>query len=430
MTYYQIIQDRCIHLLILLWIVVLFIDGYALENTTIDRIETSYYVIILFLLLIRLITVPINRSVISYILIALSTVLIGILLTEPSIQRLVDDLRYLIRSLIVGILVFWFYSTTTCISYHKIRALFIVYWLSITGFVLLHYFFHIGGVTGGAGQLKPIYTSFFKEGNMVAFAYLLAWFHLFATSNSYIIRILGTAVSLFLSSLMSSKALSLMIILLILLKWAYYFSRYSLFNKYFTFTWLIVLSTSLALYFSEIINFINYFFMQISPDSDQILYKIDTQDPLTVLFSTRDIKTQILWSEMQNRFLFTWLFGLGATEAINEVTLIEIDPFDIFKFYGLLGILIYAIALLKIGKILYQSSALKIHATDFYIFFMGALISSLVVSSLTGHILTTSGGMILLGMIFGVLASKRLQQDMLQFQNQKSIIKRSNCPKF
>jgi len=288
---------------------------------------------------------------------------------------------------------------------------------------LLHYFFHIGGVTGGAGQLKPIYTSFFKEGNMVAFAYLLAWFHIFATNNSYIIRTLITAVSLFLSSLMSSKALSLMIILLILFKLTYYFSKYSSLNKYFTFAGFILFSSSLILYFSEIINFINYFFMQISPDSDQILYKIDTQDPLTVLFSTRDIKTQILWTEMQDRHLLAWLFGLGATEAINEVILIEIDPFDIFKFYGLFGILIYAIALFKIGKIFYGSKALKIHAPDFYIFFMGALISGLVVSSLTGHILTTSGGMILLGMVFGVLTSKQLQQGMLQFQNRKAIRK-------
>lgn len=409
------VLDWLMHLLLLSWVFMLFVDGFANERMGFARIETAYYALFLLLAAIRLAYVSTKKALVGYVLVVMTTVVIGILVTEPSTQRLVDDIRYLVRSLIIGVFSYWLYSTSRWIAYKNIRLLLLTFCVAITGFVFLHYVVGIGGITGASGQLKPIYTSYFKEANVVALVYLISWFHLYATTRNHFFRIFGTLIVLFVSILMSSKALTLMILGLVVFEKAWRFSNHSSVNRLVMRATAGIVVVTGILFLTEMSELMIRMFAEMSPDGARILSRMNSQTLLTVLLSTRDLKAMALLNEVDGSGAATWLFGLGAADMIEGNVLVESDPFDIFKFYGLVGVGLYVVAITVIYWLVIRQKYLRLFAPGFYVFYVGSIFAVLAVASFTGHILTGPGAMLMLGMVFGAVASPRIRNEMLNF---------------
>lgn len=412
---FEYFLDRIIHWLFLFYILVLFIDGYATEKLGINRIETIYYACVISLLSVRFIFIPINRGLLLLLTLFVVVVLAGILITESNANRLFGDLRFLLRSFLIGSLVFWFYSSTKWISYRNINQVYTVYWICITVFILLHVLFGIGGVTRVTGVVKNIFTSYFQEGNVVAFIYMMAWFNLYLMLHGRLIKFALTIVALFVSFLMSSKALTLMMLMLLVLSWIWRFERISFTNKVFIRSLLLFFISFVLLFWSYLAEWVLRLFAEVSPDGAVILSRLNSQDILTVLLSTRDLKIIALLDFMHHYDWITWWFGLGSSELIEGDLLVESDFFDILKFFGIAGLILYVFAAVAIWRLIISQHQLKLYAYNNYLLVRGMFIATIVVSSMTGHILISPGAMIVIGLLFGSIASHKIKREMINY---------------
>ena len=270
------------------------------------------------------------------------------------------------------------------------------------------------------GEIKPEYTSYFREFNVMSFVYLVAWFHLFATGTGKIKRALITVISLVIAALMGSKASLIMIVFLLVTFYVFHFMRRSYGRKLFVQISAVLLTSFFFIFWVDIWKLLLDLFAKISPGGALILSKLRTQDILTVVFSTRNLKALALLDMMQKKGLAEWLFGIGATDTINGNVLIESDPFDVFKVYGLIGIVVlYIVIVLLAWRLVDKQKRLKREAFNSYVFFYGVVVAIVIVPPLTGHIFSSPGGMLFLGLIFGALASEKMRSEMEAFWKQR-----------
>lgn len=413
-TPFQYLLDKTIHLCILLLIVVLFIDGYATEKHITDRIETAYFLCILLILIIRMFFASTKKIILAYLGISLFIILLGIFISGVDSSRLASDVRYFSRSILIGALVFSFYTTSKVIHFRSIKTVFVAYWLLILLFVSLHIFFGIGGVTTGSTEnIKSIFTSYFQSGNEVSFIFLLSWYFIFNFTKSNLLKLITTVLTILAAIFMSSKAITVSLFLLLAMSIFMYFERNSVRRKAFIRYLLVLILIFILLFSLELIELLLVTFSNLSPDGNNVLFKLDSSKIITLVLSSRDLKAMEMLEVFSNSEPLVWFFGLGSSELINERTLVESDPFDILKFYGIFGIIFYYAPLFYIAFNIFNKKHLKKAFLNYFSFFAGTIVVTIFTSTATGHILTSPATMLILGLIFGTWFSSSLREEFL-----------------
>jgi hypothetical protein len=126
---------------------------------------------------------------------------------------------------------------------------------------------------------------------------------------------------------------------------------------------------------------------------------------LGVIFSARDkYASQITTIFVQNFGLFGHVFGIGAAgvEQYLAKYSAEIDLYDIYIWYGVLGIIIYFMTLF-----FPLIRASQIFSKDGYTMVSVTILTSIVlffVSLAAGHVLTSG----MLGMLWGMISARGL----------------------
>jgi len=401
--------DRIIHQYISLLIVVAFIDGFAIEKLGLTRIETFYYSGLVVLLFFRTIFVPLPKIVRNYLLAFFLMIVLGILMTQSELARLVGDVRYFFRSILIFVLVAWFYSTTKVINYKDMNKVFVNYWFVISFLILLHLFTGFGGTHSISGRERGIISSYFRTGNVISFVLLLSWLSIYVNTKKIYLRLTITLISLLVAILLSSKAIGLTIVILVFFYWFLYFDSKSIYLKVVLRLLAVLVIFVMLFFWQNVARGILMFFASFVPSGEAVLYKMEVQNLLTVFVSTRDVQALQLINSLINDGLSAWLFGYGAITDLGFEILVESDPFDILKFYGIWGVLFFYLPMIVETYFISTNDYLKKSYFKVYFFLMSSLLATVIVSTITGHIITTPTPMIPLGIIFGVWHSSRLR---------------------
>jgi len=387
--------DRFLHRYIASLVLVAFLDGFAIEKLGLTKIETVYYIGLLFFLFLRMFFVPLTNTIRIYLLLFFLSILLGVLFTEPQLSRLAGDIKYFLRSILLFSLVLWFYSTTKAVNYNEIQKVFFYYWFLVAFLVLI--------------------SSYFRTMNVISFVFLLSWLNVYINNRNLYFRIITIAISLVVALLMSSKAVGLTIIILVFMHWLFYFSAKSVYIKLSLQLLAFVILCAIVLFWQEIARGVLTIFASAVPNGESVLYRMQVNDLLTVLFATRDVQVMQLMEAFSNSSLNTWFFGFGATTEMVFSTLVESDPFDILKFYGIAGFLLCYIPFIINSFFIITTKQLQMRMFAFYVFIVGAILATFIVSTVTGHIITTPTPMVVLGVIFGVWYSPRLRAQIYLF---------------
>lgn len=407
--------DRFLHRYIASLVLVAFLDGFAIEKLGLTKIETVYYIGLLFFLFLRMFFVPLTNTIRIYLLLFFLSILLGVLFTEPQLSRLAGDIKYFLRSILLFSLVLWFYSTTKAVNYNEIQKVFFYYWFLVAFLVLLHLMTGFGGVHSPGGRERGIISSYFRTMNVISFVFLLSWLNVYINNRNLYFRIITIAISLVVALLMSSKAVGLTIIILVFMHWLFYFSAKSVYIKLSLQLLAFVILCAIVLFWQEIARGVLTIFASAVPNGESVLYRMQVNDLLTVLFATRDVQVMQLMEAFSNSSLNTWFFGFGATTEMVFSTLVESDPFDILKFYGIAGFLLCYIPFIINSFFIITTKQLQMRMFAFYVFIVGAILATFIVSTVTGHIITTPTPMVVLGVIFGVWYSPRLRAQIYLF---------------
>ncbi len=158
------------------------------------------------------------------------------------------------------------------------------------------------------------------------------------------------------------------------------------------------LITALAvLNFEELLKFVGIY--------DKIMFFYDKDGLLGVILSARDKYAATIWSIFNSNFSsWAWFFGVGGG-GIEQFTFkysAEIDSFDIYIWYGLLGMVIFVFSLL-----LPLARGGQVFSKEGYPFVPALVIISLVlvfVSQAAGHVVTSG----MLGMLWGMVVARSL----------------------
>ncbi len=387
---------------------VAYIDGYLIERVGFTRFETIYYATLLFLLLIWTIFNRISMFWFAYLLILLVSFWSGILINGMDTGRLIDDTRYYLRSYLLGILVFLFFSQTYFLQ-KSINRFMWLQWFVIVFAVVIHLLFGFGGVHTQRGLLRDIYSAFFKEGNVVSFFLVCIWYYLYCfLSRSYFIRPVLTVITFITLVLLSSKASILAMVFLIFYHWITYFKKKSQLRRITSNLLIFSSITWLILFFERFIEFLVDLFVIILPDSAKIAYRLTTWDVLTVLTSTRNLRIMQLFQDIKHFSLGEWLFGIGFNDILENEKLIESDFFDAFQAFGITGLILLYIPWIMAFFYIKRDKTIKYYDFRHWVFVMGMLYGNILISTATGHVIMTPMAVILLGMTFGRFVNARL----------------------
>lgn len=388
---------------------VAYIDGYLIERVGFTRLETIYYV---FLLIVLLVWVILNRVSIfwsGYLLILLVALWSGVLLNGMDTGRFIDDTRYYLRSYLLGILVFLFFSKTYFIQKSFNRFMWIQ-WFVIVIAVAIHLLFGFGGTHSGRGVLRDIYSAFFKEANVVSFFLVCIWYYLycFLYGNFFCLRFVITGVTLITTILLSSKAALLAMFFLIFYHGITYFKKKSQLRRI-LFNMVIFGSLiCLILFFERFIEMLIDLFVIILPDSAKIAYRLTTWDVLTVLTSTRNLRILQFFQDIKHFSLSEWLFGIGFHDILEKEKLIESDFFDAFQAFGIIGLTLLYLPWIMAFIFLKYDKIVKLYEFKHWVYIMGIFYVNILVSTATGHVIMTPMAVILLGITFGRFINVRL----------------------
>jgi len=387
-------------------VLVAFIDGFSIQKVGFDRIETGYFLILLSALLAWWLTSNMQLPWILYLIVMLACLWLGVLVTSPTATRLMDDTRYFMRSYLLGVMVF-FYFQSLRLHANRLTKLYSMQWWLIAAFVLAHFFLGFGGVASKSGDLRPIYSSFFKEGNVIAFFFVVVWFYHYSRGYSWMRRMWLTAISFFVAGLLSSKAAILCMALLIFFHWLAYFKAASRLNAALANFAVLASLVALIVFFHELMDMFIWMLIYLFPDGAVILHRLSSWDVLTVLTSTRDLRVMELFNDMQAYSVGQILFGIGFNEVLASGKLIESDPFDILQAFGVAGILVFYFPVLSVLWIIKKDRVVRKVDFNYYVFALGTFYATIFVSTATGHILLTPMVMILFGIVFGYFMNIR-----------------------
>lgn len=325
--------------------IILFLDGYLTEFRYFYRLETIYLNSVL---LFMFVLTPFNIKRYFFIILIFSFAVSFELVR--GLQGLNapfgGDLKLTMRSSVFFILAFWFGSTLREADLRYIsQSLF--YLVSIL--ILLHLFFGVGGVINARGVMKPIYTSYFQEGNVVAIFYTLAWINTFLYSNRKWKKAVLSVLALFVLSLMSSKlGAGMLLITLIVYQFRnspmYHFikMRLIIYAALFLVLLFVILDPSII-----ILAAVNVFVF-ILPDSAKFLHLVEKIDPIVAITSGRSVKLEHFFDRLWSSDFGTVMFGSGFDVILRNGWYIESDFFDIFQFVGLIGFLIFVTPIVTI----------------------------------------------------------------------------------
>ena len=367
-----------------------------------ERLQTIFYIVLMSLFFFRIYIVKINKKLILYILLFITIILLGSLFTDISKERVTTDIRYLFRSVLLGIFSFYFFYSYKY-SENKLKIFFKIIWFSVTFFVLLQFFFDLGRATH-----KVTYISYFNEINALSFIYVVSWFSLFLSGSKSVTNVLVTIITFIIGLLLGSKASVLMIIFLLV----FYFI--SIQKKKSSKTRLVI---NLLLFSSFIISIfffntiIDLFFEIIflsSPEGAAMIHKTERYDLslVTALLSTRDLRILNLLHHMEYNFSIQEIFfGIGMSNDL--LPMIESDFFDILQAFGVFGIMLYFIPLGMLFFYLKSNNILYYSYHNNYIFSLGVFYIAIIMSTLTGHIFISPSAMIIFGAVFGYMFSIR-----------------------
>lgn len=387
-------------------VLVAFIDGFSIERVGFTRIETSYFAALLITLLMWWFLSKISLLWLSYLLFLLACLWLGSVITGSGLPRLLDDSRYFLRSYVLGVLVFLYFQSLDSRMFNA-RKFFSMQWGLIALLVLIHFLTGFGGVIGRGGVYKPMYSSFFQEGNVIAFVFVIAWFYLYTNTDSTKCKVGLTVLTLLIGGLLSSKAAVLCIPLLLVFHWVSYFKASSRGKAILANFVIWAAAIGFIGFFYELMDLLIRLLIVLFPDGAVMLYRLDSWDVLTVLTSTRDLRVIELFSDMQHYSVGELLFGIGFKSVLEAHKLIESDIFDILQAFGIVGVMVFCFPVLAIFWIIKKDRVVRSRNFSHYVFTLGALYATLFVSTATGHILLTPTAMILLGVVFGYFISER-----------------------
>ena len=381
--------------------IILFLDGYLTEYRYFYRFETIYLNSVL---LFMFVLTPFNKKrYIGVILIFSFAVSLELVRNFQGLNApFGGDLKLIIRSSIFFFLAFWFGCTLREVDLRYIaKSLF--YLISIL--VLVHFFFGIGGVIDSRGVMKPIYTSYFQEGNVVAIFYTLSWINTFLYSNGKLKKAIITALALFVLSLMSSK-LGVGMLLITMIGYLFRNSPVYYFTE--------LRSLIYAALFSVLVHVVLdpkiislaavYMFAFILPDSAKLLHLVDKIDPIAAITSGRSVKVEFFLERLSSNDFGTVMFGSGFDVIQSNGWYIESDFFDILQSVGVIGVLILippmvVILFSRVGKFEISNRLSFGKSTLVFILFFSALMS--------GHSFISPAVLMIFGVAIGVYRACR-----------------------
>jgi len=378
------------------------LDGWIIDSFGFDRFITGYYILLLLMILLSSLYYYIHPLLVIYFLLVLSFILMGVALNGGDEQRLFNDVRSFMRSVTLGIFTFYFICTLKNSSEHFVYYFFKLHWFGVTLFVLLDFFLGIGsGNTHGA-------YSYFREVNSLCFLYIISWFYLI-TSKCERKKTVYTILTIIVSLLLTSKALTILVPGLLVFYLYSKFSEKSFLKSVFVNVNLAVLMTLFVFFFSEFLTLLFWFVSNFSADGDELLYWLEKVDILTVLTSTRNLRVEMLLNTVvENWSLLEIFFGKGMLYAISSGYLVESDPFDIFIAFGIFGFFLLWLPVLVMLFVLKRRKWKRSNGADKHLFLLGSTYALIFMSCMTGHVLISPMTMITLGVLVAMIANLKL----------------------
>ena len=384
-----------------------FVNGLVTEVVGFDRLETMYYLTILFfssLCVLRCF----HRFFALYLFVLLLAVLLGVLLSGADQSRLLGDVRYYFRSYIIAILLAWIIVKSEMYTDSKTKKFFLIQWGVITFFVLLDFFFGFGRLDGF------VKMSYFLEGNVTAFVLLVSWFYLFLSTKTIWLKISISLVTFLVFVSMSVKGAMLVMVALVVFQIHANFSKAMFGYKKRVYNLILFsLFITLMAFSEQVLYLVAKSFVGVLPDSEVFLHRLQEWDILAVLTSTRNLRVEELFMRMGDYSVTQLLFGIGFSDVLAKNLLIESDFFDTLQAFGIVGATLFYLPLLLAFVFLKKSKATMLHNHESYIFSMGVFYAMIFMSIGTGHILITPASMIVIGVVCGIYYVRYKRERML-----------------
>lgn len=400
------------------WLIVFLCHFYLLVDATngflLNTLGTGLGLSIVYkTILIFLVMLAIgldNTKHLSVILALIITLLIGPLvsfLRFSDLSMLGFDIAMVLKVVAMGVFFTYFYQMLQQAPEYmnrKVHSIVIAnYFVVLVNFVLAVMGFGFAAYGEGRDEEYEIgFKGFFYAANelspvlFVLTAYLMQFFWN-KSKPLYFLTFLGSFIC---AGLMLTKT-GILSCIILLVAIPIFNEREKLFKltfrKIFLLSFLFLLCVLVIFNFESLLRFVGIY--------DKIMFFYNKDGLLGVILSARDKYAAAIWSVFSTNFSgWGWFVGVGGSgiEQFTPKYSAEIDSFDIYVWYGLIGLSVFVATLL-----FPLARAAQIFSYNGYPYVPALIVISLVlifVSQAAGHVVTSG----MLGMIWGMVAARSL----------------------
>lgn len=394
-------------------------DGYLQHEREITLFADCYRLMLIFLgllVIVRLRCASVLQSVVLWFSLLAGIWLLRILM-HPRPESLVFDLSILVRSLYMALIIF--FMALAMVRRNKqqyyIQQFYVVVlavWMIITVSITVDYFFEIGQSTYSWYQVGRKF--YFPANNELTFTYLVSWWVLFCRAESSLAKLMLSMASLLILLVIGTKSGIIMMLLLLYLRLGV--AVYENFRLGGLYVMISLGFLTLAAWQIEAILTLFFDLMTMYSASSFHIYQKARLDGLfTALVGYRDLLMGTGVGIIVDYNFWEMLFGpgfyvygntffAGLPTLSTSYRFAEIDGIDLLGGAGLLGLaLYYGPLLVVLGLLISRYDALaRFGYRNHVLASMGLLLSGLVVSNMTGHVMMQGFPMILIGLGYGL----------------------------
>lgn len=392
-------------------IIVEFFNGLLGFYVGFFTLSKIYYVFVILILLISLITFHPRKFGLSLLILSIVSIL-AICRNYGKLSYILTDINFFLRS---GFIMYVVYEFMVAFKFNRKQYIdkflrvqtFIFYCVSIA--IYSHKYFGFGGTFRySSGAIRDSYFSFFDSGNTLIALYIVSYISILYLSKrrrKYIFDfLLVFSVMLLTGSkvgLVGVFVLMVIKVLDLIFRWSYILGKLMLNAIY---TGLIIIALNLK----SVIEYFIVFLINYSSEGAKIS-KLNL-DILDILFSRRNIQIENAIIVLYNSTFFEMLSGigyvnerlrLGMLSKYEEMTMVEVDAFDILLSFGFIGLFVYFfLYILNFRKFLKLFRHMSQGNNLFSSPVIMMLIFLLLLSFSSGHVLLNTPTCLTLGVLF------------------------------
>ena len=373
---------------------IMYLDGLLSAKIGFDRFQTIYFLFIIMLTSLYLLTS--REKMPHWLFIALYMLLIASVISTMSFSKFQGfflNIQHLLRG--PFFFAFLFLLLRNRITQRHLKLMTLVTLATVSTSTILHYIFSFG-VTLKGGRTNLIFNGYLSDTNSAVLSVLilsLIYYHLLDSKIAKMILILVVMIN---AAALDSKSGILIVSVFILVRIYFRIFGRSLFSQ-FIFGLTIVVLVCLFLLFPEevVYQILNFVYTLSVKGRDSLQFRLNTWDIVTILTATRNLKMAIAY-EAYPLFTEFYTTAFGYSFAMyGEQKFVESDLVDTMFTLGLTGVI--AILVLYFYPIVLSVVKYRSEIA------IGVLLLISSTSTLTGHTLFAPASVVSLSFVIGFL---------------------------